>query len=302
MVRMNSMPETALRRHLEQTRVPLSLNNARDLGGVVLRDGRRVKKGLLLRTSRLFDATEEDLRVLREDYGLSLIFDMREKEELLRAPDPEIPGAKWVHTPVIDFDYLTEKLRSRPDRGDPPFDPKEFGHEKVLTWMIDSTRLGFQTGRSDLGIGGAYAGYLAGTVGRNSLGLFFRELAACENGAALWHCHTGKDRTGIAAGLILDVLGADWDTILCDYEASNLCFLDEIAEMEQLLRERGVEEEILPPVCGLVGVHSTMLENAWAYMRRHWGGAEGYLIKRCGVSADELERLRRRLIEDGSGT
>ena len=294
---MNATPEAALRRHLELTRIPLGLKNARELGGIVLADGRRVKRALLLRTTRLFDASKEDLRTLREDYGLSLIFDMREKEELQRAPDPEIPGAKWVHTPVIDFEFLLEQLGSRPDRGEPPFDPREFGHEKTLSWVIEAARLGQRFGRSDLGIGGAYAGYLAGPTGRKSLGLFFRELAACERGAALWHCHTGKDRTGIAAGLILDVLGADWETILCDYEASNLCYGPEIAELERELRSRGVEEELLPSLCGLAGVHASMLENAWAYMRRHFGCAAEYLKQGCGVTEEELQALRERCIE-----
>lgn len=297
MVRMNTTPETALRRHLELTRIPLSLNNARELGGIALADGRRVKRGLLLRTSRLSDAAAEDLRVLREDYGLSLIFDMREKEELRRAPDPEIPGARWVHAPIIDFDYLMEKLSTRPDRGDPPFDPKEFGHEKTLSWVIEAARLGRRYGRSDLGIGGAYAGYLAGEVGRRNLGLFFRELAANERGAALWHCHTGKDRTGIAAGLILEVLGADWDTILRDYEASNLNYLRDIEALENELRRRGVEEELLPPVCGFAGVYAPMLENAWKYMYAEWGGPIAYLKAACGVKEDELETLRERCIE-----
>ena len=103
MVQMNSTPQTALEEHRALTRLPLTLNNARELGGILLKDGRRVKKGLLLRTTRLFDATEEDLCRLRDDYHLSLVFDMREREELDRAPDPEIPGVKWVHTPVIDF-------------------------------------------------------------------------------------------------------------------------------------------------------------------------------------------------------
>ena len=169
--------------------------------------------------------------------------------------------------------------------------------EEILDWMIRSAREGHRLGRSDLGIGAAYAGYLAGAKGRRSLGLFFRELAACEDGAALWHCHTGKDRTGIAAGLILDVLGADWDAILCDYECSNLIYQHELEAMEQMLRRRGVEEEILPVLCGFEGVRAPMLENAWKYMKKEWGGAEGYLRDACGVAEEELEALRERYIE-----
>ena len=298
MVGMNATPEEQLRRHLELCTLPLSMNNARELGGIVLADGRRVKRGLLLRTARLCDATEEDLRVLREDYRLSLVFDMRDRNEIRRAPDPALSGVKWVHTPIIDFSFLRDMIGERAGNGDPSFDPERFDMEDFLAWMIPAAREGYRLGRSDLGIGSAYAGYLAGAVGREKLGLFFHELAANEQGAALWHCHTGKDRTGIAAGLILEVLGADWDTILRDYEASNLNYRRDIENMERLLRARGVEEEIMPPLCGFVGVHRAMLENAWKYMAENWGGPIGYLRDACGVTADELSALRERCIED----
>ena len=298
MVPMNSTPQTELEEHRSLTRLPLTLNNARELGGILLKDGRRVKRGLLLRTTRLYDATKEDLLKLQDEYHLSLVFDMREREELDRAPDPMIPGVKWVHTPVIDFEYLRERLSERPDRGDPPFDPETFDSAHFLLWIINSAREGRRQGRTDLGIGAAYAGYLAGSKGQRSFGLFFHELAANKEGAVLWHCHTGKDRTGIAAGLVLDVLGADWNTILKDYETSNLFFLNDLEEMEQRLRGLGVEEEILPPVCGFVGVYRDMLENAWEYMDRKWGGAVGYLTACCGVSDEEIETLRMRYIEE----
>ena len=92
-------------------------------------------------------------------------------------------------------------------------------------------------------------------------------------------------------------LGADWKTILCDYECSNLFYRSDVEEMERLLRGRGVEEELLPPLCGFAGVHASMLENAWKYMDTRWGGTLGYLTGACGVRADELETLHRRYVE-----
>ena len=64
-----------------------------------------------------------------------------------------------------------------------------------------------------------------------------------------------------------------------------------------MLRRRGVEEELLPPLCGFAGVNAPMLENAWKYMEKEFGGAAGYLREACGVSNDELDALRARYIE-----
>ena len=292
------MPAERLAEHRALTELPLSLVNARQLGGIVLKDGRRVKEGLLLRSSRLAGADEKDLALLRERYRLSLILDMRGGKEISRSPDPEIPGAKWVHTDIIDFDFMRRSLAARSQaHGEELFsEPGDFDMDRMLDQMVDLTRRSL--GRElDSGIGSAYAGYLESPLGREKLGVFFHELAANESGAALWHCHTGKDRTGIAAGLILEVLGADWDTILTDYETSNLYYTREVAGLEAALRRRGVEEALLAPICSLAGVHRPMLENAWRYMEREWGGPIGYLTRACGVGEDELEALRARYIE-----
>lgn len=295
MVQMNSLPEVVLRAHMKKAALPLSIPNARQLGGIALKGGRRVKDGLLLRTTRLYDASAEDLRRLREDYSLSLILDMREEDEIRLAPDPAMPGVKWVQTPIIDFQYMKESMAARlQGRQMEPVDLEDFDMDRMLDMMILMTKANDAEG----GLTGAYAGYVAGPLGREKLGLFFHELAANEHGAALWHCHTGKDRTGIAAGLILEVLGAEWETILADYETSNLYFTKELTEMEQRLRAKGVEEELLPPLCAFAGVYAPMMENAWKYMHNTWGGPIGYLTDGCGVSRAELELLRERYTEE----
>ena len=195
MVEMNFAPTETLEAHLASTALPLELNNARELGGIVLKDGRKVRRGVLLRTSRLFDASERDLEKLRKDYHLALVLDMRDETEICPAPDPVIEGVKWVHTPIIDFAYLKKsmaaKMQAHQDEA-AELDPDKYDPEKVLDQMLRVARM---RGNGDTGLGDAYAGYLAGTLGREKIGLFFHELAALRDGAALWHCHTGKDRS-----------------------------------------------------------------------------------------------------------
>ena len=48
MVQMNSTPADVLKEKNEITALPLSVNNARELGGLPLMHGRKVKRGLLL--------------------------------------------------------------------------------------------------------------------------------------------------------------------------------------------------------------------------------------------------------------
>lgn len=48
----------------------------------------------------------------------------------------------------------------------------------------------------------------------------FHVLAQAENYPLLYHCAEGKDRTGIATALLLELLGADREQIVDDYMAS----------------------------------------------------------------------------------
>ena len=51
---------------------------------------------------------------------------------------------------------------------------------------------------------------------------FFKELLDADGGAVLWHCVSGKDRTGNATMLLLTVLGVDKETIIEDFLLTNL--------------------------------------------------------------------------------
>lgn len=294
MVQMNSIPEKTLEYYKKLTSIPLSLNNARQLGGLPLKDGKKVKDGVFLRTTQLYDTTPEDIETLRQKYNLKIIFDMRGDDEIKRFPDPEIEGVKWLHIPIIDFHTMRENIVAKfqgHEADIPKIDPSN--QEEVINFLILLMLKDLETGDHKGSL--AYAEYLQGKTGQESFGTFFHEIAALQEGSVLWHCFTGKDRTGIASGLLLDILGADWNTIVTDYEISNLYFKEKITETENMLRAKGIAENIIARMCGsLAGVHITLMEEAWKCLKDVWGGAEGYLIHACGVSAEELDDIRKR--------
>ena len=294
MVQMNSIPEETLEYYKKLTALPLSLNNARQLGGLPLTNGKKVKDGVFLRTTQLFDAAPEDLETLREKFGLKIIFDMRGEDEIKRLPDPEIEGVKWLHIPIIDFQTMRENIVAKfqgHENEIPKVDPSN--QEEVINFLILLMQKDLENGDNKGSL--AYAEYLQRKTGQESFGTFFHEIAALEEGSVLWHCFTGKDRTGIASGLLLDVLGADWFTIATEYEISNLYFQEKIADTETMLRAKGVDENIIARMCGsLAGVHISLMEEAWKYLKNEWGGAEGYLVQACGVRAEELYAIRER--------
>ena len=74
-------------------------------------------------------------------------------------------------------------------------------------------------------------------TGNKAFKELFRALEAGET-PILFHCTAGKDRTGVAAMLILLALGASDETICADYARTNLC---RAAEIEKAMADHAAE-------------------------------------------------------------
>ena len=78
------------------------VSNARQLGGYVTEDGRKVKENVLIRSGALAGATEDDLKILSEDYNVKLIIDLRSESDFASEPDPAFNDAQVINIPVLD--------------------------------------------------------------------------------------------------------------------------------------------------------------------------------------------------------
>ena len=85
--------------------------NARELGGYVGADGRKVKRGVLLRTGALSEISEADRRRLLEQYHLTDIIDFRTSFECDAAPDPEMDGVVCHPIRILEGRYGSVGIR-----------------------------------------------------------------------------------------------------------------------------------------------------------------------------------------------
>ena len=116
-------------------------------------------------------------------------------------------------------------------------------------------------------------------------------LAAAEE-TVLFHCFTGKDRTGILASLILGVCGASREDIAADYSISQIYLQPLYRWMRENIPDFAARKENAP-------FFSTAGENILAvcdHLEKEYSGAERFL-RECGVGTDALDTLRRRLIK-----
>ncbi len=238
------------------------IENFRELGGIVRADGAHIREGVLFRSGHLGRASQSDVARLA-DQGLSLIVDMRDKTERKRAPDKHVPGAEnvWL-PPVPDLDAVI------PIKSTTPGDVREVFHEFYRLLSLDPTAIE------------AYES-------------FFQRLLASEGRPVLFHCTQGKDRTGVAAMLLMSALGFDRESVMEEYLRTNL-FAQK--QMDAMRFARADEMEL-----ALMGeVYPVFERNARYYfdcIQIEYSSIQVYLEMVMGLGPTEISRLEEYYME-----
>ena len=111
---------------------------------------------------------------------------------------------------------------------------------------------------------------------------------------AIFHCATGKDRTGWAAAALLTLLGVPADVVEHDFLASTEALVPLMAPLVDRYVTAGGDAADLTP---LVGVLPSYLASGLDEVRRSFGSMAGYFADGLGIDASGQERLRSVLLE-----
>ena len=84
--------------------------NFRDLGGIIAKNGHKIKPGLLFRSGDLHSISDEDVAKL-EEIGLATIVDFRSEREREWRPDKKIRTVRNIYHMTIPLFLLTEEAR-----------------------------------------------------------------------------------------------------------------------------------------------------------------------------------------------
>lgn len=125
----------------------------------------------------------------------------------------------------------------------------------------------------------------------------FQRIAAENEGTVLFHCTAGKDRTGIIAGLLLNLAGVADADIVHNY-AISAHYLEgqpqDSAMKTQMMELIKQSPEIGRKMAGMAGTAPENMEMFLFALQQQYGGAEGYL-KSIGISSPEINQLKVRL-------
>lgn len=263
----NMGTEAERRVQLAERMVPMEqVSNFRDIGGYQTINGRRVAWGKIYRAASLAHMSLGDQQRL-SDMSVQLVCDMRTEEETSEDPDQLPDGMPYLHLPAQSnenrFFRVTRMLLSQgyvanllPDL-----------YTRI---MIDGNPQVFAE--------------------------IFKRVADANQLPLVIHCAAGKDRTGIAVGLILRVLGVPEDVVIADYTLSNYYFDYFRSISEKAIGQLsiiGVNESQFTP---LLLANAEVLQATFDHIRGRYGSIDNYLKAVAGLDQETLDKVRENLL------
>ena len=233
-----------------------TLYNARDLGGLKTSFGKRTAFRRFVRSDEPSLLSDEDLEALLQ-YPIRTVIDLRSAEEISRR------GSPFIHHPDILYRNIS-LFESDPDSADDPTVQVALRHTlgELYIFLLQTRTI--------------------------QLAEVFRQIIAAPEGAVLFHCTHGKDRTGIIAALLLSLVGVDREDIVRNYSVT-YGFIRSIVDPRLALMP--------PQTHHILKSDAENMEMFLDYLDANYlGQAAVYLIS-IGFSQEEISTLRSRILE-----
>lgn len=248
-----------------------SVPNLRDVGGYKTGNGSTVARGLVYRSDQLSKISPGDMEKLT---GLKLQndYDLHTAEEREKRPD-ELPlGVAYVWLNV---------LADSPQAGP--------AHVEELMKNPKQANAVLGGGKAEAAFRQGYREFVSLPSAKTAFRKLFLLLGDRKQLPALFHCTTGKDRTGWAAAALLTLLGVPRETVYADYLRSN----DYIIPAYQKAIDAFVAGGGDPTIpAAILGVKKEYLDAAFDEMEKKYGSIEKYFSEGLGIAAAQQKAIR----------
>lgn len=254
------------------------LHNIRDLGGERTQDGRQIVTGKLIRCGHLAELTEEDQTKLTE--LVDTIVDLRSDGERSEKPDLKIDGTAYHHIPIVDS--LTAGITREEEADQNVFSRLLLKPKEAKEYMCAMYRT---FARNDQAI--------------SQYSKLLRLLMEPHERAVLWHCTAGKDRAGIGAAILEEILGVPREDVIADYLTTNTYLQADIAFLTEFVKKQagtdsGLADESLRY---LFGAEQEYIEAFYEALYDRYGTWENFVQNGLQIAENDQERLRQLYLE-----
>ena len=244
--------------------------NFRYLGGYSTVDNKRVKTGLLYRSCFLGWLNRDELKHL-QNLGIKTILDLRTSYEAYENPNPTINGI---------VNYRVSGMRDRNGEG---VDFSPYGIHKMVI-ADDSDEETLHTHMAEL---------YRNMMFQNEGFMFILEMIKQDiKFPLLFHCATGKDRTGAIAVLLYLLLGVSKEDIMEDYLLSNQAYHTRIELALEQNRERIQQNPSLKRIVMMeAGVDKQMGREMLDGILERYPNYEEFFLKEYGIDTNMREYI-----------
>jgi protein-tyrosine phosphatase len=245
--------------HQRSRLLPLAgASNFRDLGGYPISSGGFTCWGRLFRSDTLHELTEADVSLLGE-MGLKCVIDLRTATEV------DLSGRGLLGAGATDYFHLSVIDEDGGEaRGVPA--PMDESLENRYLWYLE--------------------------VGRDALSHALGVIGDASKHPLVFHCAAGKDRTGVLAALLLDIVGVERQAIVDDYVLTASRMEAIVARLTRSRAEGGMDYNI--PASALT-VEAATMEGFLDGVDERYGGARQWALA-AGVPYDSVEALSTLLV------
>ncbi|EOI01640.1 hypothetical protein UAY_01048 [Enterococcus moraviensis ATCC BAA-383] len=251
----------------------INITNFRDLGGIKNKEGKRVKEKKLLRSGHLVKLDPKTQATLVEEFNLTRIIDFRRDFEINESPD----------TPIEDVEYVNLDLLGKMNAKNSSL--ADFAKLKSIE-AVDNHMLG------------VYEDLILNPGAQEGFTEFMAYILANKEGATIFHCFAGKDRTGYASALLLLLLDVEKEEIYKDFLITNTERKQANDALVQQFREQGFNEEQLKSLATALYVKEEYLSHAFDLIEKNFGSAEIYAAKCLNFDQQKLMQLRSTYLTD----
>ncbi|WP_203640908.1 tyrosine-protein phosphatase [Levilactobacillus andaensis] len=249
------------------TKVPLKgASNVQDMGGIKTKNGHRIKAHRIIRSNKMINYTKNDVKVIKSTYKLKTVVDFRSGNEIKNTPDVKITNVKYIKDGVVKDSNFGGNSQA------------EFAQQ--LATMDPNHMPEF------------YQGLVSDKISIKGYKVFFNQLLKQKQGATLFHCTDGKDRTGIGAMLFLSAMGVSKQTIMKEYLRSNHNLAKEnkiaISAMDKVTTNKNARANFRR----LKAVKKSYLNAAYKTIDKKYGSVDNFLKTQIGLNAHKKAQLR----------
>jgi protein-tyrosine phosphatase len=251
--------------------------NLRDVGGYKTSDGKTVARRIAYRSDTFNPMSPEEVRKL-ELLALKNDYDLRTTAEVKAMPDQMPPGVGYHQLNVLADEKGAaaaelEALLHQPKKAN-----AALGDGKIEAMFMQ-----------------VYRAFITLPSAKQSCRKLFLDLANPQMAPGVFHCTTGKDRTGWAAAALLTLLGVPKETVMADYMRANDYTLPQFKHAIDAFVAGGGERSI---ALAVLGVKPEYLEAALDEMQKKYGSIEKYFSEGLGIDSAGQQALRERFLGD----